>query len=61
MLIAGAACEMHPTALLKGIGLRSTAEALADATERARRDGVRALPAVVGADANLAVVGADSA
>jgi 2-hydroxychromene-2-carboxylate isomerase len=59
VLIAGAACEMHPSALLKGIGLRSTEEALADATERARRDGVRTLPAVVGADGNLAVVGAD--
>jgi 2-hydroxychromene-2-carboxylate isomerase len=47
VLLAGAACEMHPTALLKGIGLRSTAEALAEATERARRDGVTALPAVV--------------
>jgi 2-hydroxychromene-2-carboxylate isomerase len=59
VLIAGAACEMHPSALLKGIGLRSTEQALADATERARRDGVRALPAVVGADGNLAVMGAD--
>jgi 2-hydroxychromene-2-carboxylate isomerase len=49
LLIAGAACEMHPAALLKGIALRSTAQALADATDRARRDGVRALPAVVGA------------
>src|SRR5207302_2315850 len=48
VLIAGAACEMHPSALLKGIGLRSTEEALQAATERARRDGVRALPAVVG-------------
>jgi 2-hydroxychromene-2-carboxylate isomerase len=59
VLIAGAACEMHPSALLKGIGLRSTEEALADATERARRDGVRVLPAVVGAGGNLSVVGAD--
>ena len=46
VLIAGAACEMHPAALLKGIGLRSTAQALAQATERARRHGVSALPAV---------------
>jgi len=53
VLIAGAACEMHPSALLKGIGLRSTEEALQAATERARRDGVRALPAVVGADEDL--------
>ena len=28
VLIAAAACEMHPTALLKGIGLRSVREAL---------------------------------
>jgi 2-hydroxychromene-2-carboxylate isomerase len=47
VLLAGAASEMHPTALLKGIELRSTVEALAEATERARRDGVTALPAVV--------------
>ena len=47
VLIAAAACEMHPTAVLKGIELRSTAEALAEATERARLDGVSALPAVV--------------
>jgi 2-hydroxychromene-2-carboxylate isomerase len=47
VLLAGAACEMHPTALLKGIELRSTADALTEATERARRDGVAALPAVV--------------
>lgn len=48
VLIAGAACEMHPSALLKGIRLRSTAEALTDATERARAHGVTALPAVLG-------------
>ena len=48
VLLAGASCEMHPSALLKGIGLRSTAQALADATERARRDGVLELPAVLG-------------
>ena len=47
VLIAGAACEMHPSALLKGIELRATADALAEATERARRRGVTELPAVV--------------
>jgi 2-hydroxychromene-2-carboxylate isomerase len=47
LLIAGAACEMHPTALLKGIALRSTAEALARAGARARAQGVRKLPAVM--------------
>ncbi len=47
VLLAGAACEMHPSALLKGIGLRSTRQALADATETARRAGVTRLPALV--------------
>ena len=51
ILIAGAACEMHPAALLKGIGLRSTSEAMARAVERARGHGVRELPAVIGAGA----------
>jgi 2-hydroxychromene-2-carboxylate isomerase len=46
ILIAGAACEMHPTALLKGISMRSTAAALAEAIERARRAGVVSLPAI---------------
>ena len=46
VLIAGAACEMHPTALRKGIELRSTHKALAQATRRARDAGVTALPAI---------------
>jgi 2-hydroxychromene-2-carboxylate isomerase len=46
VLIAGAACEMHPNALLKGIGLRSTSRALEQANDRARRAGVRSLPAI---------------
>jgi predicted DsbA family dithiol-disulfide isomerase len=46
ILIAGAACEMHPTALRKGIELRSTQRALANATRRARTAGVTALPAI---------------
>jgi 2-hydroxychromene-2-carboxylate isomerase len=45
-LIAGAACEMHPTALRKGIELRSTRSALASATRRAQAAGVRTLPAI---------------
>lgn len=45
-LIAGAACEMHPAALLKGIETRSVADALEAATGRARAAGVRALPAI---------------
>lgn len=46
VLIAGAACEMHPTALLKGIGLRSTADALRQANQRAREAEIPALPAI---------------
>lgn len=44
VLIAGAACEMHPTALLKAIELRSVAQALEEATAAARAAGVRTLP-----------------
>jgi 2-hydroxychromene-2-carboxylate isomerase len=46
VLIAAAACEMHPTALLKGMGLRSVIGGLRDAGERARVAGVDALPAI---------------
>jgi len=51
LLIAGAACEMHPSALLKGMALRSTARALAEAGDRARACGVDRVPAVLGAEA----------
>ncbi len=40
VLIAAAACEMHPTAVLKGIGMRSVTESLARAGERASAAGV---------------------
>jgi 2-hydroxychromene-2-carboxylate isomerase len=46
VLIAGAACEMHPSALLKGIALRSVVQSLDGATERATAAGVRSLPAL---------------
>ncbi len=46
VLIAAAACEMHPTAILKGIGLRSVTDALAAAGERAQAARVTALPAI---------------
>jgi 2-hydroxychromene-2-carboxylate isomerase len=46
ILIAGAACEMHPTALLKGIRMRGVVAALEEATQRARRAGVTHLPAI---------------
>ena len=44
VVLAGAACEIHPRALLKGAELRSVAEAL----ERASAEAPRDLPAVVG-------------
>jgi 2-hydroxychromene-2-carboxylate isomerase len=46
IVIAGAACEMHPTALVKGIALRSVGIALDEAGARARAAGVRSLPAI---------------
>jgi 2-hydroxychromene-2-carboxylate isomerase len=46
VLIAAAACELHPAALLKGVALRSVAQALERATDRAKAAGVRSLPAV---------------
>jgi 2-hydroxychromene-2-carboxylate isomerase len=49
IMLAGAASEMHPSALIKGMSLRTTTQALATAIERARRDGVTELPAVLGA------------
>ncbi len=50
LLIAGAACEMHPSALRKGMELRSTADALALANARAAAHGVRRVPAIVQAN-----------
>jgi 2-hydroxychromene-2-carboxylate isomerase len=46
VLIAAAACEMHPTAVIKGAELASTRRALAEANARAEADGVTALPAI---------------
>jgi 2-hydroxychromene-2-carboxylate isomerase len=46
VLIAAAACEMHPNAILKGISLRSVNTALSEAGARARRAGLRELPAI---------------
>jgi 2-hydroxychromene-2-carboxylate isomerase len=46
VLIAAAACEMHPAAVLKGIKLRSIGDALRQANSRAREAGVDALPAI---------------
>jgi 2-hydroxychromene-2-carboxylate isomerase len=46
VLIAAAACELHPAALLKALELRSVAQALEQAGARARTAGVSSLPAV---------------
>ena len=46
ILIAGAACEMHPAALRKGIDLAGTQTALLAANRRARSAGVSTLPAI---------------
>jgi 2-hydroxychromene-2-carboxylate isomerase len=51
VLLAAAACEMHPRAVLKGVTMRSVIASLATAGERARAAGVGALPAIqVGTD-----------
>lgn len=47
VLIAAAACEMHPTAVLRGAQLRSVAEQLAATTADAARLGVRRVPTVL--------------
>jgi 2-hydroxychromene-2-carboxylate isomerase len=47
VLIAAAACEMHPAAVLKAAQQRSVAERLAAATAHAARIGVTDVPAIV--------------
>jgi 2-hydroxychromene-2-carboxylate isomerase len=46
VLIAAAACEMHPAAVLKAADLQSVAQELERETERALGEGVRGVPAV---------------
>jgi 2-hydroxychromene-2-carboxylate isomerase len=46
VLVAAAACEMHPAAVVKGAELRATRERLATATAAAVEAGVKAVPAV---------------
>jgi 2-hydroxychromene-2-carboxylate isomerase len=46
VLIAAAACEMHPSAVLKGAELRSVGDQLSAATATAAALGVRDVPAV---------------
>jgi 2-hydroxychromene-2-carboxylate isomerase len=45
-VIAAAACEMHPAAVLKAAETRGVADALARATADAGAAGVRGVPAV---------------
>jgi 2-hydroxychromene-2-carboxylate isomerase len=47
VLIAAAACEMHPTAVLQAIKLGSVAQQLAVSTQEAAAADVRELPAIV--------------
>ena len=53
VLIAAAACEMHPAAVTKGAGLRSIAGRLERATAEAAAAGVLDVPAVVTADGRV--------
>ena len=53
ILIAAAACEMHPAAVLKGMGTRSVTGALHDAGERAGAAGATRVPAIQVGDALL--------
>jgi 2-hydroxychromene-2-carboxylate isomerase len=50
VLIAAAACELHPNAVLKGIELQSTKDRLRQATEDAYARGVRGVPSVLVGD-----------
>ena len=47
VLIAAAACEMHPTAVLRGAEMRSTGERLAATTATATATGVSDVPAIL--------------
>jgi 2-hydroxychromene-2-carboxylate isomerase len=53
VLLAAAACELHPAAVIKGAELRGTRERLETATEQARAAGVRDVPAVLTADGEV--------
>jgi 2-hydroxychromene-2-carboxylate isomerase len=46
VLIAGAACELHPNALLKGMESRAVKDALVSATSDAYELGVRGVPTI---------------
>lgn len=46
VLIAAAACELHPVAVIKGADMKSTGRRLDEATSAAAAAGVRTVPAV---------------
>jgi len=46
VLLAGAACELHPNAVLKGIESRTVKDALAAATDEAFELGVQGIPTI---------------
>jgi 2-hydroxychromene-2-carboxylate isomerase len=46
VLLAAAACEMHPHAVIKGVELGTTKRALEDAQARAAADGIDTVPAI---------------
>jgi len=50
VLIAAAACELHPNAIVKGIESRSVKQRLKDATDDAVARGVRGVPTVAVGD-----------
>jgi 2-hydroxychromene-2-carboxylate isomerase len=47
VMLAAAACELHPNALAKAVESRGVKDALREATERAGARGVRGVPSVV--------------
>ena len=50
VLIAAAACELHPNAVLKAIELQSTKDRLKEATQEAYERGVRGVPTLAFGD-----------
>jgi 2-hydroxychromene-2-carboxylate isomerase len=50
VLIAAAACELHPSAVLKGVETRSVKDRLRTATQEAYERGVRGVPTVAVGD-----------
>ncbi len=59
VLIAAAACEMHPTAVLRACELRSVTEQLAAATVEAAQLGVLDVPAIVVGETDMRSAGPD--